>query len=560
MSSPFASKLGTNYCPKDEERVEIESLLVEPTLRLSRLDEEIVDLQKAIDKLAAERETLGAFVDAHKALMSPTRRLPLDVLEAIFIACLPTHRNCVMSASEAPVLLGRICSDWRAISLSTPRLWASLHIVIPPSDDRLTRSFVAETVALRLTTTETWLARSGQRPLSISLFDSRSSPPPTLGPPAINSPFLRLLVQFAPRWQHILLDVPAAVLGEIRHLTGTDVPMLESLTINMTDSQPGIGFFDWNPYGILGGPRISSLAIPRQPEHFSRWGQLTALSIGGGAWGNWAGLAPEGILHAIAKCPELRCCKLMVSDSPALSLANWPPPEPHPTVELRFLHTLDIHCFANIDHTIASLLPRLSVPALEKFTLSGPTGEQSDHSLVPFITRSTKLEDFDINPHLLSKTHLLETIRSLPPTMKRLVISDPASTSFDDDTLSLLTPSPDSAAVCCPALRTLLIKDGGLLSDAALLRFIMARSAARMEAAASSTPLRRLQVEFDRQRTVDLGGPLAPFIKKGLEVSIVHSVHRSWSSVFSPWHGMPDEPFEPAETIGSTLPFPVLNW
>ncbi|KAF8213696.1 hypothetical protein K438DRAFT_1105548 [Mycena galopus ATCC 62051] len=30
------------------------------------------------------------------------------------------HRNCVSSASEAPILLGRICSSWRAISLSTP--------------------------------------------------------------------------------------------------------------------------------------------------------------------------------------------------------------------------------------------------------------------------------------------------------------------------------------------------------------------------------------------------------------------------------------------------------
>ncbi|KAJ7634614.1 hypothetical protein FB45DRAFT_909361, partial [Roridomyces roridus] len=43
--------------------------------------------------------------------------------------CLPTHRNCVMDASEAPLLLGRISSAWRALSLATPRLWASLHIV-----------------------------------------------------------------------------------------------------------------------------------------------------------------------------------------------------------------------------------------------------------------------------------------------------------------------------------------------------------------------------------------------------------------------------------------------
>ncbi|KAF8210556.1 hypothetical protein K438DRAFT_1570262, partial [Mycena galopus ATCC 62051] len=57
-----------------------------------------------------------------KALISSIRRLPLQVIQEIFIACLPTHRNCVMSASEAPIQLGRICSSWRALAFSTPQL------------------------------------------------------------------------------------------------------------------------------------------------------------------------------------------------------------------------------------------------------------------------------------------------------------------------------------------------------------------------------------------------------------------------------------------------------
>ncbi|KAJ7140918.1 hypothetical protein C8R44DRAFT_603871, partial [Mycena epipterygia] len=110
----------TNYCPTDEEITEIQSLIIEPTLRLQRLDDEIADLQKVIDKLAEERASLGAYGEAHKALISPVRRLPLDVIQEIFVACIPTHRNCVMSAREAPVLLGHICSSWRETSLSTP--------------------------------------------------------------------------------------------------------------------------------------------------------------------------------------------------------------------------------------------------------------------------------------------------------------------------------------------------------------------------------------------------------------------------------------------------------
>ncbi|KAJ7479519.1 hypothetical protein FB451DRAFT_1448470 [Mycena latifolia] len=94
MSSPFTSKLGTNYCSQDEEITEIQALLVDPAHRLQRLDDEISEVQKALDKLTEERVRLAAYVDAHRALISPVWRLALDIIQEIFLACLPTHRNC----------------------------------------------------------------------------------------------------------------------------------------------------------------------------------------------------------------------------------------------------------------------------------------------------------------------------------------------------------------------------------------------------------------------------------------------------------------------------------
>ncbi|KAJ6489026.1 hypothetical protein C8R45DRAFT_826827, partial [Mycena sanguinolenta] len=69
-----------------------------------------------------ECDDLGTYVDAHKALISPVRRLPPEVLQIIFIACLPPHRNCAIAATEAPIRLGRVCSAWRSISIYTPQL------------------------------------------------------------------------------------------------------------------------------------------------------------------------------------------------------------------------------------------------------------------------------------------------------------------------------------------------------------------------------------------------------------------------------------------------------
>ncbi|KAJ7655920.1 hypothetical protein B0H17DRAFT_878178, partial [Mycena rosella] len=68
-------------------------------------------------------DQLGAYVAEHKALTSPVRQLLLDILQEIFAACMPTHRNCVMSARRLLSWAVHICSAWRAISLSTPRLW-----------------------------------------------------------------------------------------------------------------------------------------------------------------------------------------------------------------------------------------------------------------------------------------------------------------------------------------------------------------------------------------------------------------------------------------------------
>ncbi|KAJ6586349.1 hypothetical protein DFH09DRAFT_861188, partial [Mycena vulgaris] len=58
MSSPFTSKLGTNYCPQDAEIAEIKALIVEPGLRLKCLADEIAHMQEALDKLKKERSRL----------------------------------------------------------------------------------------------------------------------------------------------------------------------------------------------------------------------------------------------------------------------------------------------------------------------------------------------------------------------------------------------------------------------------------------------------------------------------------------------------------------------
>ncbi|KAJ7080547.1 hypothetical protein C8R44DRAFT_688890, partial [Mycena epipterygia] len=79
--SPFAEKLNTNYAPSDAEVQQIRALLMEPIDELARVDAQI-------NELLAKRALLKAAIDAHRALTSPMRRIPQDVLLEIFLSCL----------------------------------------------------------------------------------------------------------------------------------------------------------------------------------------------------------------------------------------------------------------------------------------------------------------------------------------------------------------------------------------------------------------------------------------------------------------------------------------
>ncbi|KAJ6539119.1 hypothetical protein B0H19DRAFT_1177230 [Mycena capillaripes] len=59
--------------------------------------------------------------------MTPARRLPRDIIQKIFIACLSPDRNPVIVSTEVPILFGHICSGWKLIARSTPWLWSKLH-------------------------------------------------------------------------------------------------------------------------------------------------------------------------------------------------------------------------------------------------------------------------------------------------------------------------------------------------------------------------------------------------------------------------------------------------
>ncbi|KAJ7753376.1 hypothetical protein DFH07DRAFT_697981, partial [Mycena maculata] len=102
--------------------------------RASTTSSSIAELTRKIDELTRKRAALNEFVTAHLTLVSHVRRLPVDIMQKIFVACLPSGQNFVIAEHDAPLLLCHVCRGCRNLALTTPRLWASLDISVPYTD------------------------------------------------------------------------------------------------------------------------------------------------------------------------------------------------------------------------------------------------------------------------------------------------------------------------------------------------------------------------------------------------------------------------------------------
>ena len=120
----LAPQIGTNYIPSDSEELDHikNSILPVPTAKLANLDLETERIQEIYSNLMEQRQALLAEIEGYHNLILPARRVPIDVLQEIFLYSLPTTHNALMHPRECPLRLTWICSGWRKIALLTPQL------------------------------------------------------------------------------------------------------------------------------------------------------------------------------------------------------------------------------------------------------------------------------------------------------------------------------------------------------------------------------------------------------------------------------------------------------
>lgn len=122
MNSPLSTFLRTNYALSDTELQQLKEMLVQHEAKLRAVNAsyaKVVRSKRRTPKaLIEKRKVLRQFVASYRALLSPIRRLPLEILQEIFQWCPP----------ESSIRLTHVCSLWRSILLSSPLRWSTVHV------------------------------------------------------------------------------------------------------------------------------------------------------------------------------------------------------------------------------------------------------------------------------------------------------------------------------------------------------------------------------------------------------------------------------------------------
>ncbi|KAJ7160143.1 hypothetical protein C8R46DRAFT_1223640 [Mycena filopes] len=507
-TSSLADKLGTNYVPSGPEIQAIRALLVGPQADLAQLDAQIAQAQALLHRLSARRVELIEDIDAHKALLSPMRRLPQDVLGEIFISCLPSTHNAVVDPRSAPLLLGLVCRRWRGIAHSTPRLWSSLHIpcirVGHDPIEALTRYAVPLEGMIKA-----WLGRAGALPLSISFANTSHSSS------ICDLPLLNQLFKVSRRIRHLDLRVhsPSVIFKELLRFELGEISALESLTVigdleSDKENEPEM----WKTMTMLQCPslcRVSLSAIAADALALPLpWSRLTHLFLYCCYAFDGVGLNQKGALTLLRRCPNLVQCQLAITRRTRFI--------PSSTVTLSYMRSFTVTLRSGTfiepaDFMECLILPRLCHLRIEHLSFrSAPLDFiPTDGGLVAEISPTLFPRD-----QLVRLLHGLPGIRRLHLTSQQMFL-ERSLPQVDDKFLWELRNYP----LICPLLTHITIHSS-LPSYSFSYRSIIDFVAARM---AGGRPLLVLDISFFDRMSMQVDDVLAglqKFIEGGLRVKI----------------------------------------
>ncbi|KIJ61868.1 hypothetical protein HYDPIDRAFT_30936 [Hydnomerulius pinastri MD-312] len=289
LETPFSQYNSVNFVPGPKDIAFIDGVVSDRNSQLLGLACEISRVESTIWKLAnirAQLEESRSHVRqsmlTHQALTSPARRLPPEVLGEIFYRCLPRTPYITPRDVECPMVLTKVCHYWRAVAMSTPRLWSSVTIHL----QRVTK------VEFR-PGYDAWLAKAKSVPLAVRVLnDIDASDADSICISSVVEWLRPLITRCGDFWWH-----GPSLQGLFANVTD---PRLERLRITSLRGSPSV--FMPGPATYLRSAYLQCLNHDLQSLGTMTlpWEQLTELNM------HFALFSSSVFLHLLRLCTGLR--------------------------------------------------------------------------------------------------------------------------------------------------------------------------------------------------------------------------------------------------------------
>ncbi|KAJ7173437.1 hypothetical protein C8R46DRAFT_115013, partial [Mycena filopes] len=432
----------SNEVPLEAEAAVIEAELAPLDDRILSIDDEILRLRGKLERLAEERLSVSKYRAQHRAILSPLRRMPPEILGHIFSSTLlAPHKalETVVSVEESPWSLSHVSRYWRAVALAESSMWSIVVMDYRDSGSHYPLSML-----------ETQVARA--KTLKVYFFGDETSDPA----PQIET--FRFLAQHAPQWEELSLGLSshiAPLLSELRDR----VPLLRIFSLHSED-EPTVAHVDCfrNAPSLVEacvGRRLCSVTVLFPADRLTGYELQSSWDTHAGILKQTRNLVVAGITVLFGGDDE----------------DSWQDPDSHEIINLTCLQ----HLF--VSH--AEILDLLRFPALGEVAINcgdseGPNILAALRSAVSRSSCVLRRLCFWSLPLLTSTTEILNQFPSIVDFA--VLIFTPDDGLLAETLMERLTITADSAVVG-PQLRCISFAcdDDGLIAHGIYLEMIISR-------------------------------------------------------------------------------------
>ncbi|KAI5122522.1 hypothetical protein M0805_005250 [Coniferiporia weirii] len=364
---------------------------------------------------------------ARPRLACPIQRLPPELLSMIFWHAIPRRSEFVEpSVHAAPILLCRVCKQWRDLAERTPELWSSISL------------FLLRPYAIASQAYEKWISRSGSCPMLIKVvvLVCPSDPRWTKHLRPLTD-FMHNISRQSHRWLIADISVPGHYMEK---LLANEAPILQKLILRdpLVDSGGDAATRPWEHVFRLSAAPALRQFILKQPLRIIPNNSHPITSI------HFDAFSLHQVTVLFNGCPQLEDLNISFKSEVRFCAPGlWTFPR---------LRTLVISLHYHNSKEMAKFLDHLCLPAVRSLTINGLRSARHLHLVRLLDHTDGGLQDLTLLNISTCDSEVFEYLKRVP-LLKSLHLVD--SHGFDIRCVQRLTWIPGGDTNVCPRLQNL---------------------------------------------------------------------------------------------------------